>query len=494
MDNNIQNQKASKGAKDILLTQIKQEFKTPADAISDYLEIVEKVIVQEELKVEEEIEQVRSGCVRLIDQYEEAFQLHTGPNATNEKKTPEEYSELRHNLRTPLNAIIGYSEILIEDLEDDLPDQALSDLQTIIDLSREIEKAIESFVDYIRGEASSSGSNETTNSSSQLESAEALFKSLGDIDYSIELDESVTNSDILIVDDNKTNCEVLERRLSLQGLNCRTALDGETALSEVKKKTPDLILLDVILPDINGLELLKTFRQQFSIDDLPIIMVSAFNDVDGIAKCIQLGAQDYLPKPLNGTILLAKVVSSLERKAFRERERQLVNELHIQATTDQLTGIFNRRVVFQELENSFKEFQAGNRKEFSVIMFDIDHFKKVNDTYGHSGGDEVLIKMAQTLDSMISEPNILGRIGGEEFLAVILDKESNEIKEFCDKLRKNIKNNIVEYDEHQIVITSSGGVANTSEASNSSDLVNKADERLYEAKKSGRDIFIIEDN
>ena len=494
MVNNLKNQKASKGAKEILLTQVKQEFTTPADAISDYLEIVEKVINEAKLQAKDEIEQVRSGCIRLIDQYEEAFHLHTGPNATIKEKTPEEYSELRHNLRTPLNAIIGYSEILIEDLEDDLPDQSLSDLQTIIDLSREIEKAIESFVDYIRGEASDSGENETANVNSQLESAEALFKSLGEIDYSIELDEGIINSDLLIVDDNKTNCEVLERRLSLQGLSCRTAMDGKSALSEVKKKTPDLILLDVILPDINGLELLKTFREQFSSDDLPIIMVSAFNDVDSIAKCIQLGAQDYLPKPLNGTILLAKVVSSLERKAFRERERQLVNELHIQATTDQLTGIFNRRVVFQELEKAFKEFQNKDREEFSVIMLDIDHFKKVNDTYGHAGGDEVLIKMAQTLNSMISQPNILGRIGGEEFLAVILDKKSDDIENFCDKLRTKIKSNIVKFNDQEIVITCSGGVANTSESSNASDLVNKADERLYEAKKSGRDIFIIKNN
>ena len=98
----------------------------------------------------------------------------------------------------------------------------------------------------------------------------------------------------------------------MQGLHCRTAYDGTTAIKEVEEKLPDLILLDVILPDINGLELLKKFRSENTSENLPIIMVSAFNDVDGIAKCIQLGAQDYLPKPLNGTILLAKVISSLE--------------------------------------------------------------------------------------------------------------------------------------------------------------------------------------
>tara|TARA_B100000586_G_scaffold240512_1_gene193360 strand:+ start:6167 stop:7660 length:1494 start_codon:yes stop_codon:yes gene_type:complete len=477
----------SKGAEEILLTQIKQEFTTPADAISDYIELIEKNITESSLNAEDELNQIKSGCKKLIDQYEDAFIENTGPNAINESRTPEEYSELRHNLRTPLNAIIGYSEILVEDLEDDLSEQSLADLQSIINLSREIEKAIEKFVDYIRGEKFIS----TGDGKDQVESAEALFKSLGNIDYSFELDKNVLSSDILIVDDNKTNCEVLERRLSAQGLSCRKAFDGKTAIDEVEKKVPDLILLDVILPDINGLELLKKFRSEHHSDSLPVIMVSAFNDVDSIAKCIQLGAQDYLPKPLNGTILLAKVVSCLERKIFREREKKLVSELHIRATTDQLTGIYNRRVVFEALEKSYSEVQSGQRKNFSVIMLDIDHFKKVNDTYGHAGGDEVLKATSSILNNLISEPNILGRIGGEEFLAVILEKELSEIHKFCDKLGSAIKENVVEYEGNSIRITSSGGVASTEESQNSSDLVNKADERLYEAKKLGRDRFIF---
>ena len=480
----ISKNKTSKGAEEILLAQIKQEFTTPADAISDYLELVEKTLLEAKISMEDEVEQIKSGCKRLIDQYEEAFVENTGPNATSVKKTPEEYSELRHNLRTPLNAIIGYSEILIEDLEDDLNEESLKDLQSIIDLSRETETAIENFVDYIRGEAT-----KTSVGNSQLESAESLFKSLGDINYSLELDESLEGADILIVDDNKTNCEVLERRLTMQGLHCRTAYDGTTAIKEVEEKLPDLILLDVILPDINGLELLKKFRSENTSENLPIIMVSAFNDVDGIAKCIQLGAQDYLPKPLNGTILLAKVISSLERKFFREREKELVNKLHIQATTDQLTGISNRRVVFEELESAYADLHTNNRDDFSVIMIDIDFFKSVNDTYGHSGGDEVLKAMANVLKNYISEPNIVGRIGGEEFLAVIFDQE--DIGSYCDNLRREIHGIKVSYENHEISITASGGVAITSESGNASDVINKADERLYDAKKSGRDKFVI---
>jgi len=389
-----------------------------------------------------------------------------------------------------LNAIIGYSEILMEDYEDDLEESTIEDFQQIINLARETETAIENFVDYIRGEAIDPNND---NSSNQLESAEALFKSLGDIEYSITLDDDIKESDILIVDDNVTNCEVLQRRLSMQGLSCRTAYDGNTAITEVFKKTPDLILLDVILPDINGLELLKTFRKEHNSESLPVIMVSAFNDVDSISKCIQLGAQDYLPKPINGTILLAKVVAALERKFWREREKELVDKLHIQATTDQLTGIYNRRVIFEALDDAMDNSKQSKDRQFATIMFDIDFFKQVNDNYGHAGGDAVLISFAQLLQAEISSPNIVGRIGGEEFLA-ILYLDHDQAKEFCTKLIKKINNNVVNFEGTDIKVSSSGGVAFSTETETSADLTNKADERLYEAKKDGRNRFKLIDS
>jgi len=479
----------SKGAEEIVLTQIKQNFITPANAIFDYVDMVEKVLNEAELQSDDEIDQIKSSCSKLIDQYEVAFVQNTGVNADSSKKSPEEYSELRHNLRTPLNAIIGYSEILMEDYEDDLEESTLEDFQQIINLARETETAIENFVDYIRGEALDPNND---NSSNQLESAEALFKSLGDIEYSITLDDEIKESDILIVDDNVTNCEVLQRRLSMQGLSCRTAYDGNTAITEVFKKTPDLILLDVILPDINGLELLKNFRKEHNSESLPVIMVSAFNDVDSISKCIQLGAQDYLPKPINGTILLAKVVAALERKFWREREKELVNKLHIQATTDQLTGIYNRRVIFEALDEAMENSRQSQDRQFATIMFDIDFFKQVNDNYGHAGGDAVLISFAQLLQTEISSPNIVGRIGGEEFLA-ILYLDPDQAKEFCTKLIKKINNNVVNFDGTDIKVSSSGGVAFSTETETSADLTNKADERLYEAKKDGRNRFKLID-
>ena len=479
----INQDKPSKGAEQILLAQIKQEFTAPADAIEQYIDLVSQYIEENNIAVEDEVEQIKTGQKKLLSQYEEAFRENTKSDSQ-KNKTAEEYSELRHNLRTPLNAIIGYSEILMEDFEDDLSESCINDLNNILSHSRETEKAIEKFVDFIKGDLKPEPTDDS--GQSNVKNAESLFKSLGDLDYSLEIDDNLKDADILIVDDNVTNCEVLQRRLSQHGLQCRVVYDGENALKEVEKKTPDLILLDVILPDINGLELLKEFRSKHTDDELPIIMVSAFNDVDSTAKCIKLGATDYLPKPLNGTILMAKAVASLEAKYFREANRKLLEELHVRATTCPLTGIANRKVIFDHGEKSFLEKNKKKGKDFSLLSIDIDFFKKVNDTYGHPGGDEVLIAFSKLLEEK-GKPNIVGRVGGEEFMAIIMHSESQSVEEFCSLLREDVNNLEIPFQDVVININISGGVASSESAESWEDMVNLADERLYKSKENGRD-------
>ena len=479
----INQDKPSKGAEQILLAQIKQEFTAPADAIEQYIDLVSQYIEENNIAVEDEVEQIKTGQKKLLSQYEEAFRENTKSDSQ-KNKTAEEYSELRHNLRTPLNAIIGYSEILMEDFEDDLSESCINDLNNILSHSRETEKAIEKFVDFIKGDLKPEPTDDS--GQSNVKNAESLFKSLGDLDYSLEIDDNLKDADILIVDDNVTNCEVLQRRLSQHGLQCRVVYDGENALKEVEKKTPDLILLDVILPDINGLELLKEFRSKHTDDELPIIMVSAFNDVDSTAKCIKLGATDYLPKPLNGTILMAKAVASLEAKYCREAKRKLLEELHVRATTCPLTGIANRKVIFDHGEKSFLEKNKDKGKDFSLLSIDIDFFKKVNDTYGHPGGDEVLIAFSKLLEEK-GKPNIVGRVGGEEFMAIIMHSESQSVEEFCSLLREDVNNLEIPFQDVVININISGGVASSESAESWEDMVNLADERLYKSKENGRD-------
>ena len=174
----INKDKPSKGAEQILLAQIKQEFTAPADAIEQYIDLVSQYIEENNVAVEDEVEQIKMGQKKLLSQYEEAFSENTKSDSQ-KNKTAQEYSELRHNLRTPLNAIIGYSEILMEDFEDDLSESCINDLNNILSHSRETEKAIEKFVDFIKGDLKPEPTDES--GQSNVKNAESLFKSLGDL-------------------------------------------------------------------------------------------------------------------------------------------------------------------------------------------------------------------------------------------------------------------------------------------------------------------------
>ena len=471
----------------IVLTQIKQDFTTPVDAISDYINLIIDGSDVYDDEISDEFQNIKKSAKTLRVNFNDAFSEY----ADTKRKTisnDEEASILRHDLRTPLNGIIGYSEILLEDFEDDIEESHSEDINHIIGLAKEVEGAIARFVDFLKD-----GTDKTSESLAENESAENLFSSLGKIDYKLEIIDEIKQSRILVVDDIKTNCDVLKRRLENNTFLVEVSMSGKDALEKIAKEKFDLVLLDVLMPEVNGLEVLIKIREEYSADKLPVIMVSSFDDVESISKCIQLGASDYLPKPVNSTILTQKVASTLERKSLREREEQLLSELHKQAITDEMTGVPNRRYVFEQLEKSFDDIEKNSKEHFATAIFDIDHFKNVNDTYGHAAGDEIIKKVCNLATSIIKSPNIFGRIGGEEFLAVIFNDSENHLQQICEKIRTSVEKEETLFDNQKISVTLSGGVCFSNESSSISDLVNKADERLYLAKKNGRNKFYLKE-
>ena len=471
----------------IVLTQIKQDFTTPVDAISDYINLIIDGSDVYDDEISDEFQNIKKSAKTLRVNFNDAFSEY----ADAKRKTisnDEEASILRHDLRTPLNGIIGYSEILLEDFEDDIEESHAEDINHIIGLAKEVEGAIARFVDFLKD-----GTDKTSESLAENESAENLFSSLGKIDYKLEIIDEIKQSRILVVDDIKTNCDVLKRRLENNTFLVEVSMSGKDALEKIDKEKFDLVLLDVLMPEVNGLEVLIKIREEYSADKLPVIMVSSFDDVESISKCIQLGASDYLPKPVNSTILTQKVASTLERKSLREREEQLLSELHRQAITDEMTGVPNRRYVFEQLERSFDDIEKNSKEHFATAIFDIDHFKNVNDTYGHAAGDEIIKKVCNLATSIIKSPNIFGRIGGEEFLAVIFNDSENHLQQICEKIRTSVEKEETLFDNQKISVTLSGGVCFSNESSSVSDLVNKADERLYLAKKNGRNKFYLKE-
>ena len=470
----------------IVLTQIKQDFTTPVDAISDYINLIIDGSDIYDDEITDEFQNIKKSAKTLRVNFNDAF-VEYAESKRKSINNDEEASILRHDLRTPLNGIIGYSEILLEDYEDDIDKNHSEDINHVIGLAKEVEGAISRFVDFLKD------GSESPEQAKENENAENLFSSLGKIDYKLEIIDEIKDSKILVVDDIKTNCDVLKRRLENNNFNVEVSMSGKDALAKISKSQFDLILLDVLMPEVNGLEVLIKIREQYSADKLPVIMVSSFDDVESISKCIQLGASDYLPKPVNSTILTQKVASTLERKSLREREEQLLSELHKQAITDEMTGVPNRRFVFERLEKSFDDIEENSKEHFATAIFDIDHFKQVNDTYGHAAGDEIIKKVCNIATSIIKSPNIFGRIGGEEFLAVIFNDSANHLQEICEKIRTTIENEETLFDNQKIKVTLSGGVCFSNESSSVSDLVNKADERLYLAKKNGRNKFYLKE-
>lgn len=471
----------------IVLTQIKQDFTTPVDAISDYVNLIIDGSDVYDDEISDEFQNIKKSAKTLRVNFNDAFTEY----ADTKRKTisnDEEASILRHDLRTPLNGIIGYSEILLEDFEDDIEESHAEDINHIIGLAKEVEGAIARFVDFLKD-----GTDKASESLAENESAENLFSSLGKIDYKLEIIDEIKQSKILVVDDIKTNCDVLKRRLENNTFLVEVSMSGKDALEKIAKEKFDLVLLDVLMPEVNGLEVLIQIREEYSADKLPVIMVSSFDDVESISKCIQLGASDYLPKPVNSTILTQKVASTLERKSLREREEQLLSELHRQAITDEMTGVPNRRYVFEQLEKSFDDIEKNSKEHFATAIFDIDHFKNVNDTYGHAAGDEIIKKVCNLATSILKSPNIFGRIGGEEFLAVIFNDSENHLQQICEKIRTSVEKEETLFDNQKISVTLSGGVCFSNESSSVSDLVNKADERLYLAKKNGRNKFYLKE-
>tara|TARA_B100000575_G_C23139100_1_gene662441 strand:+ start:1503 stop:2951 length:1449 start_codon:yes stop_codon:yes gene_type:complete len=404
-----------------------------------------------------------------------------------EKETNPDLSKFRHDLRNPLNGILGYTEIIEEEFEDDLDKQSLLSLSKIKELSYEIANAIDSIVNALERKLNADDLQE--NKGSEEEAIERLFSTLNSDEYDPIISEEISDSIILIVDDNDSNRDLLQRRLRLYDFECVQASGGNEALSILSKQKIDLVLLDVLMPDMNGIEVLNAIRNSELQSDLPVIMVSGFDDVRSVAKCIAIGASDYLSKPVDGVVLGAKVVAALERKALRKKSNELMDQLTIQATTDQLTGIRNRRSIYEKLD-SLIQSSKDNSSNFGIILLDIDFFKSVNDTFGHHAGDMVLIEAAERFSQNIRSNDFIGRQGGEEFLALIDDIEINEITQIAERVRKSIESSVINVEGTEIKITISGGIAHSSEKIERDDLINLADERLYLAKENGRNRII----
>lgn len=250
---------------------------------------------------------------------------------------------------------------------------------------------------------------------------------------------------ILVVDDVAVNVQLLTTYLTSVGYDVCTARDGQEALDKVSETQPDLILLDVMMPKLNGFEVCERLKSDPMTKIIPVIMVTALNEIEDKIKATEAGADDFVSKPFNKLELLTRVKSLLRIKQLHDELRAKVRELEQArerlrqlAITDGLTGLYNHRYLKEHLE---QELLRANRHQsrVSVVMLDIDHFKKFNDTFGHPAGDTILRTMARLLRDNIRKIDIAARYGGEEFFLVLIETNKNAAVQAAEKVRRLVE-------------------------------------------------------
>ncbi len=300
---------------------------------------------------------------------------------------------------------------------------------------------------------------------------------------------------ILVVDDSPDNVEIVTTRLRFVGYHVESAGHGEEALGKVRADPPDLILLDVMLPGMDGYEVARKVKNDGDLPFIPIILVTARDSTQDKVAGLDAGADDYLTKPVNFPELEARVRSMLRIKRLQDELEEKNRELEQLSISDGLTGLFNHRHIHEELHAEFERAQRS-RDPLAVAMFDLDRFKQVNDTYGHQSGDAVLKALSGILGETAREIDKLGRYGGEEFIAILPDTDIEAAETFADRVRKGVEEYHFDVGAAEpLCMTISAGVAayphpHVSEAK---DLVERADVALYAAKRRGRNRVVRED-
>lgn len=298
-----------------------------------------------------------------------------------------------------------------------------------------------------------------------------------------------------MVDDVAVNVQLLTTYLSSVGYNVIAARDGQEALEKIPACSPDLILLDVMMPKFNGFEVCERIKNDEATRIIPVIMVTALNEIEDKIRATEAGADDFVSKPFNKLELLTRVKSLLRIKELHDELNAKVKELEQAkerlrqlAITDGLTGLYNHRYLKEHLEQEL--YRASRHlSEVSTVMIDIDHFKKYNDTYGHPAGDALLSAVARLLKENIRKIDIAARYGGEEFCLVLAETNKAAAVVVAEKMRKLVELSQFQPQEARVNgrVTISLGVATfPDDATSMNDLIAIADRRLYHAKQGGR--------
>lgn len=298
---------------------------------------------------------------------------------------------------------------------------------------------------------------------------------------------------ILVVEDSMTQAEAVKAFLEQNGYEVIRVEDGKSAIREAVSGSVDLILLDLLLPDMSGVEVCRWLKLNRTTRMIPILMLTSEGEVEDKVSGLEAGAEDYLPKPYSEMELNARIFSLLRTKALQDelaetnaKLQELLANVEMLARTDPLTKLYNRRHIQEYVD---KELKASQRygSPFSLLMIDIDRFKNINDEFGHQAGDSVLVEISDIIRDSVREADTVGRWGGEEFVVVLPRCK----KEAAEHLANRILQSVGQREFNAVPgmkVTLSIGISGVPDQTfNSSDaLLDAADQAMYMAKREGR--------
>ena len=298
---------------------------------------------------------------------------------------------------------------------------------------------------------------------------------------------------ILIIDDNLSNTVFLQNILNSDECFVSSALSAMDGIERAKFEEWDLILLDVSLYDMDGYKVCKLLKSNDRTKDIPVIFLTVENKIDNKVAGLNTGAVDYIDKPFHPRELKARINSALRTKKIHDDLKAQIYELEEKIITDELTKVYNRLYIYKRLNEEINRSKRFNTN-ISCLVLDLDHFKRVNDKYGHLTGDTVLIEFAKVLRTQLRSVDMIGRYGGEEFVIVLPQTAKDGALNMAERLRKCVEDFHFSGPVNEVIrLTTSIGVATIGpdDTINSKDFFQMADNALYEAKKENRNRVIF---
>jgi diguanylate cyclase (GGDEF)-like protein len=299
----------------------------------------------------------------------------------------------------------------------------------------------------------------------------------------------LNKKNILIIEDDKDSRELLKIYLTKWGYNVFSSFTGNNVTETIQKENIQFALIDWVLNESSGIEICKLIRKEFTDRYIYIIIITGKKTKDDVIEALSEGADDYLMKPFNFEELKVRLKSGERVIRHHNLLKNSYEVLYKESRLDPLTRIFNRKTILEKLYNEFERaVRAGD--ELSVIMCDIDLFKKINDTYGHLTGDAVLKEIGKILNMSLRKYDSAGRYGGEEFLLILPHTNISTAESVAVRIKETLNQSPLKIDNFSVKVTMSFGISCSCGIKEMSKLIENADRALYSAKNSGRNNIV----